>query len=85
MAKQEQEQIKSDTTMPAGVLAMEDVNGVRTPTAFVGDYMGKKVLTLTKWSGEGIRGARPFDFTFGKAKAEMILKNIEAIRKYVSL
>ena len=49
-------------------------------TTRFGEYNGHKTMSIDKTE----EGKRPFSFTFGKAKAQAILANIEAIKAFVS-
>lgn len=62
------------TKIPTGISGKSDV----PCTVSVGDYKGKATITLTR--GEISFINKPF--TFGKGKAQMIVEQYEAIKKF---
>jgi len=65
------------TKVPQGVSGRADV----PCTAVIGDYKGKPTITLSR--GEQSFINKPF--TFGQAKAQMIVEQFEAIKKFAEI
>ena len=79
---EKQKEVVKAVELPKDVLA---VDGEGNPTAYLGEFKGNKLITLTAYRRDRMGRSIPFDLSMGKSKAKLILAHIEDLKKFLSI